>query len=277
MAHPALQRRQRSAVDGSKSKGPITDLRDVPAVVINMPDQRKRRRHMHRLLAALGIGHSFSDGVSSTEFKVLNATLAHQRAISAATTTPFMVLEDDLEFCAASTALPDLPADADIVYLGLNTAGCFPRDRKVHELIGHRSVTGFVLARAHDARFARLYSMVSAHAILFVTEAGVAAYAEALRLAVNRRLPLDVAYAYTMGHLKTYATLEPMFREDMALQPFTKRTADRAAMTATPLRLASIGERRIGLKSKWQIEAEVVDDGQGGLAWGLLRCDPRRA
>ncbi|EEW26534.1 glycosyltransferase family 25 protein [Rhodobacter ferrooxidans] len=253
----------------------ITDLRQVQAVVINMPKQRKRRRHMERLLTGLGIAHSFSDGVDSTEFKVLNATLAHQGAMAKAKGLPFMILEDDLEFCAGSTALPGLPADADIVYLGLNTAGCFPRIREIHDQIGHSAVPDFVLARAHDARFARLFSMVSAHAILFVSARGRAAYAEALQLAANRRMPLDVSYAYVMGGLNTYAVLQPMFREAMALQIRTKSSEDRAAMTATPLRLASLGERRVGLKSKWEVEAEVVDDGRGGFAWSMLRCDPR--
>lgn len=253
------------------------DLRDIPAIIINLPNETRRRSAMTERMGALGFRHSFSDGVTDQDGKIRNAAAAHRRAMEAVGAPPFMVLEDDLEFRRETPVIEGVPDDADVVYLGISSAGCFPRGSDYTRDLGHRAVPDFVLASAYDAQFARLHSMISAHAVLFLTPRAVERYRAAQDLAVKRKIPLDVSYAYAMEDLVVYAAIDPVFREDQSLQPRQKQSAGRAAMTAGPMRLAVPGERRSGRRKRYTIEGEVEDAGGGRLRWRMLSYVDHRA
>ena len=44
---------------------PGLDLRDIPAVIVNLPGQTLRRQSMEALFTRLGIAHRFVDGLPS--------------------------------------------------------------------------------------------------------------------------------------------------------------------------------------------------------------------
>lgn len=253
------------------------DLREIPATIINLPKERKRRAAMTTRMTALGIPFAFSDGVTDQDGKIRNAAAAHRNAMAAAGDPPFMILEDDLEFRRPSTVVEDVPEDADVVYLGISSVGCFPRSSDYTRDLGHRGVPDFVLASAHNAGFARLHSMISAHAVLFLTRTAVDRYGQAQQMAVNRKMPLDVSYAYAMADLTVYAAIDPIFVEDQALQPQQKRSDWRAALTTGPLRLAAPGDQRTGRRKRYTIEGEVEEAGEGRLQWRLRSYTDHRA
>lgn len=253
------------------------DLREIPATIINLPKERKRRAAMTERLGALGIPFAFSDGVTDQDGKIRNAAAAHRNAMAAAGDPPFMILEDDLEFRRASTVIEDVPDGADVVYLGISSVGCFPRASDYTRALGHRGVPDFVLASAHNPGFARLHSMISAHAVLFLTRTAVERYGQAQQLAVQRKIPLDVSYAYAMADLAVYAAIDPVFVEDQALQPRQKRSDSRAALTAGPLQLALPGDRRTGRRKRYTIEGEVAAGEAGRLHWQMLSYTDHRA
>lgn len=250
-------------------------LQSVTCKVISMANARRRRRFTKRMFNHIGTPFDFVDGIEDTR-KVRACILAHQKAHEVMDgALPYAIFEDDLEFVWEEPILRSPPADADIIYLGTNTTGCFPRDPKFHALFGHRSVGNFALAEGYDDQYLRLYSMVSAHAVLFLTERGRDTYRVALDQALRRLIPLDVMYAYSMPELNVYAVRTPMFCESVELQPRSKASPDRLAITATPLTPAKPGDRREGEKKRWFITGEVIRNAQNGLEWDLVSYEER--
>lgn len=257
------------------AKGEDIPLKSVSCKVISMAGARRRRRFTKRMFYHMETPFDFVDGIEDPR-KIRACILAHRQAHDAAAgALPYAIFEDDLEFVWDAPVLKAPPADADIIYLGTNTAGCFPRDPRFHKVFGHRSVEKFALAEAYDDTYLRLYSMVSAHAVLFLTERGQQTYRAALDQALRRHIPLDVMYAYAMPDLNVYAVREPMFREDEELQPRSKRSPSRLAITSTPLTPAKPGDRRKGEKKRWFITAEVTRNAQNGLEWDLVSYEER--
>lgn len=161
------------------------DLRELPAMVVSLPAETRRRAHVTDHFGALGISFEFIDGVVG-ERKIRNVAIAHRNAFDAAKGLPFMVFEDDVVFCGKDLVLRDVPEDADIVYLGKNDDGCLPNVPEYSDRFGHRSLANLALASRHDASWLRLHSMVSAHAILIISERGNRELREAQRISKNR-------------------------------------------------------------------------------------------
>ena len=251
----------------------MLDIRDVPAVVINIPEAADRRRAIETHFGALGIDFSFVPGATGQN-KIQNCARAHLNAFEAVDGVPFMVFEDDVELQWTTTVLPDPPPGADVIYLGTNTAGCFPNTARNKELFGHRSLDGFALATACDVSYLRLHSMVSAHAILFLTERARRAYYDQLVIAHRRKTPLDVRYAYLMPDYNVYAVRTPMFVESQALQPKGKTSEERRHITNSPLPVAEEGDTRTANKRGKSIVARVCADGRGGYEWQVVALTP---
>lgn len=250
-------------------------LKDAEIVVISMPDADARRAFMRAELERLGLSFRFSDGVSHPR-KVMGCTLAHIAAQQQATRLPLLVFEDDAACVGDAAALPaPPPSDADILYLGTNTNGCLPNRPEYSGVFGHRSFEGLALARGHDAHYHRLFSMVQAHAILYLTERGREGFMAALTKARRRGQPLDVMFSYAMPDLNVYAVAKPLFIETQTVQPRSKTNEIRAAVTATPLKAVAEGEERIGLKRKWWARVQAVADGKAGLEWRVLEYGSR--
>ncbi|RVT85605.1 hypothetical protein DXV76_07580 [Rhodobacteraceae bacterium CCMM004] len=249
------------------------DLTQVPAHVISMPGQNRRQKLTRALFERLEIGFDFVDGIVG-ERKIRACALAHARALAAAPAPPFAVFEDDLQ-CPGGIAVPPLPGDADILYLGTNTAGCFPNQRRYWSVFNHRSVGAFCLAQPVDDALARVWSMVGAHAYAVLSDRGAEVWRGAVETALREGLPVDVAFAYVQPQVTALALRRPMFCEDPRLQGRAKRAPERQAMTADPIPMAAPGERRRGLKSRWIIDGVVTRTGAGGLEWTLADYAPR--
>jgi hypothetical protein len=245
------------------------DLRDIPAKVISLPGEDRRRAHIGQHFGELGISFEIIDGVVGSR-KIPSVALAHRNAFDAAQGVPFMVFEDDVFFCGESLVLEDVPDDADVIYLGKNDDGCLPNAREYTDRFGHRSLANLALASRHDDSWLRLHSMVSAHAILIVSELGNQKYREAQRISKNRITPLDVRYAYLMPHLNVYTPHRPLFAENPELQPKEKATGRRVNITHGALPMAEIGEVRHTHKRDEAVTVQVVPTENGRLEWDLI-------
>jgi hypothetical protein len=255
---------------------PPLDLRSIPAAIINLPGQTLRRQHMQDLFARLGIRHQFIDGVSK-HGKKRNVAAAMMKAHDAFPAAPFLVCEDDLLLMQPDVILPPPPADADILYLAKSDHGCLPNRPEYAELYRHHAYPGFALAEAHDENYLRLSSMISAIAVLVLTENGRQRYRQELRKAFNRDMHIDVRYALTMPDLRVYAPRLPLFAEDMALQPGPKRNEERRLITHSPLPVASEGERRTGESKLFRIEvAARRNAATAALEWEVVNAWPKQ-
>ena len=247
----------------------MISLGQYHAMVVSLPGARDRRQHIDAHFRRLGIPHSFADGVSGVG-KIRGAARGHIRAFDAAPDPPFLVLEDDVECLLPAAELPDFPDSADAIYLGVNPHGCLPNQERYVQRYGHRSIENLALASVHDAQWLRLHSMISAHAILFLTDTARRAFREQLRIADRREIPLDVRYAYLMRELEVFTPTHPVFAESVDLQPPAKRTDARANLTRRPLQPASEGEERTSHKRGWKLTARVVKSGPDKLDWEVV-------
>jgi hypothetical protein len=200
---------------------------------------------MEELFSQLGIDHRFVDGESrfSKKRNVAKAMMRAHRSFAAA---PYLVCEDDLLLMQEDVVLPPAPADADIIYLAKNHAGCLPDRPDYNSRFGRRSYGGLALAEPHDDHYLRLYSMISAIAILVVSEAGRQRFLVELQKAFNRETAVDVRFAFAMPELRVYTPRMPLFAEDMALQLKANQSEDRRLLTHGQLPIAFEGERRTG-------------------------------
>jgi hypothetical protein len=254
---------------------PTLDLRSVPAAIVNLPSQKARRDQMSALFTRLGIDHQFIDGVSR-HGKKRNVAEAMLKAHDAFSAAPFMVCEDDLLLMQADVVIPAPPADADIVYLAKSDHGCLPNRPDYAELYRHRAYAGLALAEAHDDRYLRLTSMISAIAVLVLSEKGRLRYREELRKAFNRDAPIDIRYALAMPDLRVYTPRLPIFAEDMTLQPPPKRNEERRLVTHAPLPVAFEGERRTGENMLFRLDVRarrnLVTE---ALEWEVVQAWPK--
>lgn len=147
----------------------MLDLRSIPAVVVNIPDDKVRRSHIKQHFGELGLNFQFSKGVTKYRKKRAVAK-AHSTAFDTMETLPFWMAEDDVELKWGSCILPELPPDADIVYLATSHSGCCADPEPGDNLLGLTTAPYLALSEVHDENYARLSSMISAVAILVLTE-----------------------------------------------------------------------------------------------------------
>ncbi len=250
------------------------DLRDIPAAIVNLPSQTLRREHMTALFTGLGIQHQFVDGVSK-HGKKRNVAAAMIKAHDAFPAAPFLICEDDLLLMQPDVILPAPPADADIIYLAKSDHGCLPDRPEYTKVYRHRAYGGLALAEAYSEDYLRLSSMISAIAVLILSERGRLRYREELRKAYNRETAIDIRYAFAMPDLRVYAPRLPLFAEDMALQPGPKRNEERRLITHTPLPVAYEGERRISEGRLFRIDVCARrNPANGALEWEVVQAWP---
>lgn len=250
----------------------MTDISNFPAYVVSIPSARRRRRHISDHFGELGIKHQFADG-RTDRGKIRGAAMGHAAAFDIAAEPPFLVFEDDVECIAGSTVLPEIPDGADAIYLGTSPHGCLPNTAPHVANFGHRSIPEFALASRFDEEWLRLHSMISAHAILFLTPSAVATYREQLRIAIQRKTPLDVRYAYLMRSLRVFTPNAPVFAEVAQLQPRTKQKPERLNLTRRALRPLVAGDIRSGIKRGKRLEAKVVEIESGKLDWEVTHVE----
>ncbi|WBU54218.1 hypothetical protein [Paracoccus sp. SCSIO 75233] len=247
-------------------------LRDVIAEcrVISLPGSTIRREHVTAVLGHQGIGFSFSEGVKAKRH-FMGCSLAHRAALDAIDRLPALVLEDDVAPFTAEIGLPDIPQDADIVYLGVVPFGCLPDSEENIGRFGHRAASGLALASAAGADWLRLHSMTGAFAILYVSQRGLDAWRGAVAQALELRRPFDIMTAYAMNSVKVYTPREPLFYEAAHLQRPLKffTPTQRLGFTANPLRALAEGHQRIAHLGQEAVRVRAMSNKDGLLEWRL--------
>lgn len=189
----------------------ILDLRQMPIFVINLPKDTRRREFMREQLDALGLEHRFvagvkcdpqSIGVSLSRLKTL--ALPQARA-------PFLVLEDDTQLDLDGHPLQfEVPDDTDALYLGHSRYGLADKPDQYGLRWGRLDEVKY---REFDEEYVQPLNMLSAHAIIYISEEYVRSAVDANhRALLNDDFPFpgDIAYAQMQERLKVLATRRPL-------------------------------------------------------------------
>lgn len=240
------------------------DLGEIPTVVIGRHSDKHRHEHMLAFTKSNGLNAEFPDGVTATP-NFVGCGLSHIRACAnEALPTPFLLLEDDVDATSEMTTKFKIPSDADIIFLGVTSYGLAP------DLEG-RALEHAAITEDYSDTYARVHNMLGAHALLFVTEKGRAAYVDASTEFITRRFrPHDIALVELAKSLNIYCLKAPYFFQSTALQAKDKKwPAERASNVAAPLR--RVGDE-VDLKAGnfGRRHMRIIEIGKGSLDWELI-------
>lgn len=193
----------------------LVDLRQLKTGVINLAFQSRRRHRARNALTKLGLDFTFVEGIADKP-RHRGCSQSHLKAIETmrAGGTPFLVLEDDAIPTPFYTSHVEIPADVDLLYLGHSPYGWSRELNGTPEITGHLSDTHL-----------RVHSMLAAHAIIYVTEAGVEAVAASIRKSISGERPErhDIGLCDLQQVLNVQATVRPYFCQSSEVQGAAKR------------------------------------------------------
>ena len=187
------------------------DLGKIKTVVMNIEPAVERRKHMESLASSLGLQASFHHGPICTPY-YLGCALSHLGALlKHGSELPLLILEDDVKTTESYKRVFDVPASADIVYLGCSTFGTSPDYS--------RAVHGFLLSEPFDDEYLRLLSMTSQHAILYTSPVGVQVVIDAMLVALcGTYRPGDVELSRLLPTITALTPRSVFFYQAGALQ-----------------------------------------------------------
>lgn len=202
------------------------DLGRLPVCIVGMKTEEKRNRHMLALCKALGLQGIPVEGVSCDP-GFYGCTIGHIRSLFHALEknwAELLVLEND---CGVTTRFArefEVPADADIVYLGNSSCGCIPD-------LGWRGVRRCALVSPLESweDGYRVDNMAATHAILYRNPRAIrAALDSAVRsLYIGRAVDVGFVADIQQGDsLEIYNFRTPLFYQAAELQ----RSADLGRM-----------------------------------------------
>lgn len=196
------------------------DLRDVPFYYLNTDARPDRRQHVEQTLQ--GFIHERVDGTPSEllgerrRHHFAHAPLGHARVIERAVRRmgqvfePFVLCEDDISWTKPPeerSAALFVPDDADAIYLGISA--CAVR----HDVNDY--CYDIVRERCKEyPHLQRIYNMLTAHAVLFLTFRHTLAYAQAMIESCASSTPCDTISSRLFPHHEVFALGEPWFYQD---------------------------------------------------------------
>lgn len=203
--------------------------------VINLPHQERRRNRAVVAMSALGLPFVFIDGVRDQP-RHFGCSQSHLKAIETLRGSgPFLVLEDDAVPTPQYQPTVTPPDGIDLLYLG-------------HSPYGHaRHLPGGgtpEIVETDPTGFLRVHSMLAAHAILYLTDAGAGAVAQSIRASIGgpQKERHDIGLCDLQQRQRVLATPFPYFAQSPDVQGAAKqdRRSEDQMFVATPRREADV-------------------------------------
>lgn len=122
---------------------------------------------------------------------------------------PFVILENDVKKYSNLTEIKNVPADADLIYIGITKWGMTTPDMY--------SGAEVLYVENYNESFVRVFNLTSMHGIMICSVRGLLAYQRAMSEAFFRNIPTDIPLAYVQPYLKVYALRRPMVYQAAAV------------------------------------------------------------
>ncbi len=186
----------------------LIDLRKIKTVFI-CPDHndkyKERCAYMFNLLRNMGfenVAH-YKSGSDTHDPYPLN--VATYNILQMHINEPVLILEDDLEFICNPTMIHEIPVDADAVYFGISGSN-YDFEKKTNY--------GNVKFEIINSKYARVFNMLSAHAILYLSTRYKSFIANALK---NTNTANDVEICKHQTKFSLIALRRPICWQSAAL------------------------------------------------------------
>ena len=176
------------------------DLRKVPAIYINLPKDTDKNEYMYNMLSELGFETIIR--IEASEFPLdrhlAGCSFSHFNALNELD-VPFIVFEDD---CKVKNFKPiiEIPNDADAVYLGISSWG---------RMNSHSGTC--VQCEKVDDKLVRVYNMLGAHSILYLSKEYASLCAKISIHASIISDHQDIGFAEVQRYYNVYAFDDPFF------------------------------------------------------------------
>ena len=176
------------------------DLRKIPAIYINLQRYNKKNEYMYNILTELGFETIIR--VEASEFPkdkhLAGCSFSHFNALNEVD-VPFIVFEDD---CRVKNFDPiiEIPSDSDALYLGVSSWG---------RMNSHSGPC--VQYEKIDNKMVRVYNMLGAHAILYLSEEYASLCSKISIRASYIADHQDIGFAEIQRYYNVYAFDDPMF------------------------------------------------------------------
>jgi hypothetical protein len=166
-------------------------LEDLEIVYINLPEAVNRNQSMVNMLSHYGLSFSRVEAILADPKQEYDVVAdSHLKALNSSSAEKLLILEDD---CVPHNYKNEfeVPDDADIVYLGIH---------------GYKHVREKV-----SPELWKVSGMISAHAILYLTQQGKNILIEAQKLTKDKKYPFDFSLAKLQNKVNTYALNRPIW------------------------------------------------------------------
>ena len=187
----------------------IINLKTIKKVYINLDRDVDRKVKFEKTLSDLNYTNTsrfsarllpkirdFNHGCSQSHHDLMRENLQN---------LPLFVMEDD----ARNTKWYDeyvqdgqieIPNDADVVYLGFSTAGCW------------KNLGVNFYAEPYNDKWVKLKHCLGTHAMVFLNNNALNCFIENSKSTIQRKIPLDIGYAKeVIPNLKVYAPIKSLF------------------------------------------------------------------
>lgn len=214
------------------------DLGQIRTIILNLESATKRRAHMESLTSDLGLQATFHTGPEMSPGR-FGCGLAHLGALLRyGTELPLLVLEDDVKVTEDYRPVFDVPADADMVYLGCSSCGVSP-DYPA-------GVDGLLVCEDIDDDYLRLFNMTAMHAVLYMTPESVQTVVDATLFALTYSFyPHDMEVSLALPKVQAIAPQAVPFYQ--------------AAEFQTSAELGEIMERVTRIAPKTPMYSDIVE------------------
>ena len=180
------------------------DLREIPAVYMNLEQHKEKNKNMHSLLSDMGFKTvERIEGVLDSENSVAGCSKAHHKALETYN-APFILFEDDCGIaCDDYQLIFDIPDDAESLYLGVSSWG---------RMNGHNGFYNQYDILPDYPNILRIYNMLGGHSVLYLSQVYVNICKRISKHAgYTIKNYQDTGFADIQRYFNVYALNQPLF------------------------------------------------------------------
>ena len=174
------------------------DLREIPAIYINLDSDTERNERMQSMLTEFGFKNIIRLSATEMPNRLAACSQSHYNALQEID-SPFIVFEDD---CLIKNLNPviNIPDDSDAVYLGISSWG---------RMNSHSGPC--VQCESIGFGMVRIYNMLSAHSVLYLDEEYTSLCRRISYNSYETAQHQDIGFAEIQRYYNVYAFNDPLF------------------------------------------------------------------
>jgi hypothetical protein len=175
------------------------DLREIPAVYINLQQDVDRKNSIVNVLDKCGFNHIIRvDGEYTPDRPLAGCSYSHYKALNKVD-PPFIIFEDDCKVKNFRKTI-DIPDDSDAVYLGISSWGRM--NSHSGPCVQYENLNDGLL---------KIYNMLSAHSVLYLDEEYISLCSKIAYQSFDTAQHQDIGFAEIQRYYNVYAFDDPLF------------------------------------------------------------------